>query len=1508
MIPGGVADKLGNSYEANWALSKLLLVLQGLADALWFEPVGQNAGGFEFSLSLNGTTEWHQCKSRRSTGSWTMLALTTEGVLEAFARKLADPATVCIFVSSDPAKPFKEIVDKARLTSDEKSFRAALSGDQQTGLLTLRRVWKVPPDQEYAWLRRCRVETVSDYSVLENLKAHCGLLFRDPAQKTVDALRGYLERNLTRRLGTAEVGHAAESELGLNWMARLDPTVDQAITEATDAYVLSLNTQIAGRTLATKAGADAKAALDDPAKNILLVTGQAGGGKSAIIAHTIEAARAKGWHVLAFRIDRFLEAATLDDLGRLVIGRDENPLAVLGNRHIADDTLLVIDQIDAVSDASGRTPRVRDMLLGIIRGIAHYPKLKLLLACRSYDLANDKSLKSLAENLTTQVVAVEALSWADTVLPLLSDLGLSGRTFTDAEQRLLCVPINLYLFTEIAAAGDVVGTISASRLFDQLLSVRARELAAKNVPWTPSAALGAIARWMSDHQELAAPEATLAAFSGALDLLSSASLTTQGRGKVQFAHESFFDQVFSSHFVSENRTVLELLQSAEQGLFRRTQVRQIFARLREHGAARYIQNLAEVMASDTVRYLVKDAVGLWLADLATPTRRELDLVLGWLVPDHPLTKISRMVLLGQGWFELLATTGTLGTWLEAGEEKHNLALWSLRGSAVTSPDLAASVLRQWWTRHPERATDLITWFNNLYVEGPMGSLEDLYGELIAAAPATMFAEDGLPEQLDLGSWSHRDPERGARVLGHWLRRWFALNPKGEPFERRMVQRDLHSLGYITEKAPAAFLDNVLPFFSLALERDREALAVGDIHYSNFSLIYDDGDFSLPTYTSLMARALRTTAEATPEHAALLLDGLPPTTPTAVHLHLQAIAANGAALAHRLVPLLANPLLLKAGHEGATWRSFAAAAHAAMAHLGKAERLTVERVVFAHRPEYEFALKWLRRAAAGDARTSEQARLAVDRLNNAGVAERGIWHTIGRDFLSAEALRRWAELDRKFPGAPLPEARMIQAGWVKSPIPAEAAARMSDAHWLRAMEHYSEGRAQRQWPTFGIGGCEQLASVLREQTKQNPERFVGLLGRMPLTVNPAYPDAVLMGLQEAELTPAQSCTVAELALRWPGGSFDRAFCWFLQRHTAATRTPGALELLMQIAREGEASDTHVSSSKTTPDDERSMRELIGRGGDFEASGINGERGAAFEALANALWAYEDFLAPLLSFAAERIAAEPLTSVRMPMLHLINSVGKYDADQCITLLLGLGRRDLRALCCSSGSHLMRWACYNYPERLRSLVDDLVVAADFRVRAFGLFLLSGIALSDDQAEKDLFALASARLTRQVIAFRASGNLGHDALAERAARWLRPLFDDPDADVRTESSHCPWDTLLDQPGDESNVVDAYIRSRAFGEHLERFMMAVGERIDQRRDLALFAVGRVVDEVRRQQEAGERARGLYLHRLGAMLVNLYRAFEGEVEKERRILDLFDEYLARDVYDMRKAIADFERH
>lgn len=652
------------------------------------------------------------------------------------------------------------------------------------------------------------------------------------------------------------------------------------------------------------------------------------------------------------------------------------------------------------------------------------------------------------------------------------------------------------------------------------------------------------------------------------------------------------------------------------------------------------------------------------------------------------------------------------------------------------------------------------------------------------------------------------------------------------------------------------------------------------------------------------------ARENPDRAAILLDTLPTSSKPALLIHLKAIAANGEALGHRLIGLVDNPNLFDIGESRGEWTAFAYAARSAFPYLSVAERERVEREVLKHRPEQEWLVECMRRRKASDLHVQDPDEYIRYLLSTCGETQRAILRTISPELLSSTALARLAELDRKFPGRKLPEAYGTRGGIVESPIPMARAEKMSDRAWLNAFGKYRDDERHVYRKDSVIGGARQLSSVLQACVKTDLPRFVALLERMPETTNPTYAEGILAGVRESEADGELAVRAIIAARRWPQHRFGRTISWTLEKHPAAARNESVLQTVLHDAEFGEASDTAVTTTNPGKDKPASVRELLrSGGGDFESSGLNCDRGSAFRALADILWDNAEILSPVADLLDRRVEAEPLTSVRMMMLHTIHSVSKHDLERGLRLLERVAERDVRALRSHAGQHMLNWATYNPAFDVQKVIDLNLASQDRGQRALGLLIESGLAISDDARDAAFRqSFAGDPVRRQVAAYRAAGNVTSDRVGDRAAAWLEAFFDDEDEEVGREAAHLKWGEVLDGKTDRTGLVMRHIQSRSFEENSDNLFRALEERVDRFPEITFAAVRRVLDLMDGWKNNQRQGHWSTMHHLSGVLVELYRAVDGDSDLERELLDLFDRYLARENNDIRDKIGAYERH
>src|SRR5207253_3668663 len=125
-----------------------------------------------------------------------------------------------------------------------------------------------------------------------------------------------------------------------------------------------------------------------------------------------------------------------------------SPAPVLAAIAQGQQCLLVLDQLDAVSIASGRATQLFECLEEILQEARGFPNMRVLLACRSFDLDNDHRLRQLTDDEgIAQAVPIKELS-ASVVTQVVSGLGFDATNLTRRQTELFSIPLHLRLLAE----------------------------------------------------------------------------------------------------------------------------------------------------------------------------------------------------------------------------------------------------------------------------------------------------------------------------------------------------------------------------------------------------------------------------------------------------------------------------------------------------------------------------------------------------------------------------------------------------------------------------------------------------------------------------------------------------------------------------------------------------------------------------------------------------------------------------------------------------------------------------------------------------------------------------------------------------------------------------------------------------------------------------------------------------------------------------------------------------
>ena len=684
-LPGGPADKLGNRYEKWWTVSECVRMLHGDTEAIRIEDPGVEKA--EFVVTAGSRRELHQAKRSHPSGKWSLAALRADGLLRAIGEQLAGNSDRFVFVSGSDARELSELCESACHAESVEEFGGAfLAAVGRKELFErLLRCWACDVPTAFERLRRVDVRTIDERGLEQMVRFGVQALFVVDPGKVLAELRRIVEDSVHRTIRRREL---VEQLAGRGYRLRHLRNPEDAggaVETATNRYLDGARRKLIQQTLVPRAAAGTLLSRLEGTSTDSVMTGRAGSGKTACVVEVVEALRARGLPVLAFRLDRVVEASTTTDLGSR-LDLEESPVLVLAAaaETIERPGVLVIDQLDAVSTMSGRSSDAFDLverLLHEARGLRERMSIHTVVVCRAFDWKNDPRLRRLLPDSQVQVDVTEFT--VDEVKTILVGAGFDPALFRERQLNLLRLPQNLSLFLEAGfntSYAPAFGT--ATELFDRYWTEKRQSAAARVAPlpdqWME--VMEILCDEMTSSQQLSVPREKLDGVLPAYlhQLASEGVLTFDGR-RYGFGHESFFDYCFARASFNRSEPLVSFLKGTEQHLFRRAQVRQALAYLRDADPARYVQELGGLLSDDGIRTHFKDLAFALLAEVTDPTAQEWAIWESWIAPalkaieegtpdpDKLSAMAWRRLSGSRSWFTEVDRLGLIEHWAGLGE-------------------------------------------------------------------------------------------------------------------------------------------------------------------------------------------------------------------------------------------------------------------------------------------------------------------------------------------------------------------------------------------------------------------------------------------------------------------------------------------------------------------------------------------------------------------------------------------------------------------------------------------------------------------------------------------------------------------------------------------------------------------------------------------------------------------------------------------------------------------------
>ncbi len=1507
-LPGGAADKLGNRYEGYWTVRQFLRVLSGEAGEIRIEPPGVDK--MEFWLSVDDACEFHQAKRRHLQGAWTLARLRDDGLLDAVFQRLNGGADTFVFVSSSDAPQLRDLSEAARNAASQEEFEQEFlkADSRRMPFAQLLEMWRCDPSTARELLSCIKVRTIDESTLREELRPRVQLYFADGTRRVIDALFSIVADSVHETVGRGSLLRClARRELSPRPSAA-PQTALELVHAATDRYLQGARRKlILGRALSRKHSGDIVDQLkrsDGPCR--CAIRGKAGIGKTACVVDIIERLRDLEMPVLALRMDRLLEVATMPALASYLEFRGELPALTLhaAARGANRPAVLVVDQLDAVSTASGRTADAFDLVDRLLQNVCSLPAappVHTVIVCREFDLAHDSSLRSLMGQ-SALALTVEELSTGE-LESILAEAGWSSDDLHRKQRNLLRVPQNLALFLDIVGDDSSHPSfLTEKELFDQYWDVKQMAVERPGMrrgQWM--AVMKALCDEMTKTQRLVVAREHLD--SDEIDRAYVAALESEGvlirdRRTFSFAHESLLDYVFARLFVREATTLATFLKSAGQDLFRRAQVRQTLTYLRDGDRARYVEQLCELLGDRQVRVHIKDLVLAWLAEVPDPLDGEWKAWKEQVAPvltayergeegtDELLARLAwRRLLSSRTWLVYLESHGLLDHWLS-------------------------------W-RRPELVNELIT---------AMSRDQDRFGQRLGA----LLGETSAERRTHIRGQVAMAGDEMSRDTFEGLLQYVASAKPNDLGGRRGVPGILQTFWYAVGKhQPEWMVELIAAILRCALR----ALHVEGGHIADLRLLAAG-----PGGSDVVEKA----AAAAPQMFAELV------LPVVLDLSESTAYESEPPRRDSIWPYLRSGEYFTArdavvgelADAVSTWASEGSVSKGILGDLGRRNTYVSNRMLLAlyeggARHYWQEAIETLVEepwrfecgtqdslywyagetvgAIAGCASSEEMQRLEDAIMDYVPAWERDPagYQTRGRaefDLLSfipdgrrsRRAIKRIGELERKFQ-TPSGEPKGVRGGFVVSPIGPEAADRMTNEQWLRAFRKY-QGRGS--WFSKGddvVGGATELSRELERRTKEDPDRFGRLASRLPSDADPAYLSGVLRGLAEIDCAVADDLKLTVCAKAFADAREDLnvgSSIADVLRGVAAL-SDEAVEILRWLATE----HPHPGS-EGVPHGVTRRRENDIDG--IYTYGINTTRGRAAEAIAGLIAQDADNL-KRFETAMQAMLREKNLGVVACVGRAIAAVGTHDARGGIRLMSVIEGVDAVVL---ATPHFLRLLASQLPERfeeVRGLVERMIRSDSADAQEAGA-RLAGLAVLYGQDADDLVAesMQGSVDHRRGIVQVASRNVTTSGCRDWCERHLTVLFDDEDEAVRRRAATC-FREFEDRGLDGyEELIESFVASHAFLQGTHDILGALERARTRLPGVTCLVCERFLDHFGESVgDINTRAAG-DARDVAKLVFRTYQQHQGD-EWGDKALDLIDRLCLTQAYGTHERFEEFER-
>ncbi len=948
---------------------------------------------------------------------------------------------------------------------------------------------------------------------------------------------------------------------------------------------------------------------------------------------------------------------------------------------------------------------------------------------------------------------------------------------------------------------------------------------------------------------------------------------------------------------------MAFLTVSEQHLFRRAQVRQVLAYLRDADRDRYCAEFRELLSDARVRVHLKDLAVALVVNVSDPGDDEWAVLEPWInselaaiaKEERNSDKLGTLVwehfFASESWFHFMYRRGLIADWLTSADIGIiNMAVNYVRIHQRHSGDRVAELLEP----HIGRGGDWVLRLRHVAVWADLEKSRRFFDFFLRLLDDGTLDDAQGPIATNSTFWSMfyglaKDrPEWIPEVIAHWLARRLVLVQQRKDENGNISWHDMFKYDHFSsepihnavEKAPVSFVQYVLPvvleisdaaLYDQATELPRRNAVWHTLRRSEHEFI---GQACLNSLVIAMERLAK-------EQPASLGDAISElkrrSTYIANCLLLSVYSAGAVHFADEAAVLLSTDTWrFLCGYVDSQYWIAIQVIGAIVPVCSETNRAKLEMAILGYAPAYEYTTrgyKW------------------------SGYAQYNLLSAFPFEYRSKNAQARFLELERKF-GSPAAAPRENRAYWVSSPIEKQDADKMTDEQWLKAIAKYTSEERPFRWENPGKGGAWELAVMLREYVRSEPERFARLSLRLPAGSNPAYLERTLDALKESTALTELKLAVCRKAYAESCEHYGKAIVDVL----GSIEEPlpdEAVEMVAWLATEHPDADNKPPGKWATNGHSELKNDIV-------TDGINTTRGRAAEAIRDLINSSAEYITRFRT-TIERLVSDRDVSVRSCAASVLLAIAHYDMALALRYFPTLADTDERLLGTYYAERIIYYGLREHFPLLRPYVEKMLRSSNAELSRAGS-RLSGLAALYHDGASDLAeeAMAGSVAQRHGMAQVAANNLALVECRTCCGAQLLRLFDDDIVEVRREAASC-FRQLEKEPLEAyEGLITAFCDSAAYQEDSFSILHALEESLSR-----LPGITSIVCEKFLERFSDE-AKDIRTHRVGDMRTVaklIFRVYQQHQRDEwaPRCLDLIDRMCLEGIQDVRRELDQFER-